>query len=54
MGGLGCAYLLGGTDTATMAIASYAGSQALSHLLLVALNPQPLPPKGKVVTPRYF
>jgi hypothetical protein len=47
-GGLLTAQLLGTDLESTKAIAAYAGGSLGSRLALVALNPQPLPPKDSV------
>ena len=45
-GGLATSHYLGTDLSSTMAIAAYAGGRVASRLVLVALNPQPLPPKA--------
>ena len=44
-GGIATAHFLGTDSTSTMAIAAFAGGKVAGRLALVALNPQPLPPK---------
>ena len=53
VGGLLSAYLFGKDDLVLSSIAAFAGGRVLGGVVNM-LNPQPLPPKDGVVTPRYF